>query len=564
VGVGSVLFWQRLDVSTRSDDLGPGLAARVADPLWLLARQWQLGELRGEDAGSPVLAQVTGSTAPLAKWRPGPLPAREKSGPESRPRVVTGERDLAPGPLEPLVEAEAVTAGPAGTRNAAEAGLHALRLLGAIGRLDLRKKLCDEFPLELPSKTHEPAACALRSLVGRVPDGAALRRRLAERGVSAVRLELLLDADAADSLIAWAAWYDARFYEPAGKGDSWLPERMEYAFAVATGGSSEVVLEAREYPGGELGWSAFDVRADVSLSARGDPKPFGERLIPTPVAFAGMPKDRFWEVEDGTVDIAAIDAGPTDVARMLLREFALVYGNDWFLIPMDLDVGGVARVTKLLVLDSFGQATTIESATKRDGPNSAWQWLTLTGDRAAETSAAPLLLLVPTLGAGSHGTAIEQVAFIRDEAANLAWGVERIVEAADGRAIDRFEDEMRKRSGSQDSPADPPRYTLSSLVPAYWYPFVPVRAAGGSSIRLRRGRLATSPAGAQPSPEGLILAPGRRLLIHEAEVDRAGLTVERTWQEARDELGRTLRWVGRRKRHGHGARPPGLKFDYLR
>lgn len=35
-------------------DLTEGLRARVADPVWFLTRQWQLGEHQGEDASSPV------------------------------------------------------------------------------------------------------------------------------------------------------------------------------------------------------------------------------------------------------------------------------------------------------------------------------------------------------------------------------------------------------------------------------------------------------------------------------------------------------------------------------
>ena len=35
---------------------------------------------------------------------------------------------------------------------------------------------------------------------------------------------------------------------------------------------------------------------------------------------------------------ASIDAGPSDVARMALLEFALVYGNDFFAMPLRLPV----------------------------------------------------------------------------------------------------------------------------------------------------------------------------------------------------------------------------------
>ena len=39
---------------------------------------------------------------------------------------------------------------------------------------------------------------------------------------------------------------------------------------------------------------------------------------------------------------------------MLLAEFALVYGNDWFVAPIDLPVGSVTRLVTVTVRDTFG------------------------------------------------------------------------------------------------------------------------------------------------------------------------------------------------------------------
>jgi hypothetical protein len=43
--------WTRLEPQSRGRNPSPGLEARMHDPLWLLARQWQFGEFHGEDAG---------------------------------------------------------------------------------------------------------------------------------------------------------------------------------------------------------------------------------------------------------------------------------------------------------------------------------------------------------------------------------------------------------------------------------------------------------------------------------------------------------------------------------
>ena len=51
-------------------DPRPGIEARVHDPLWLLGRQWQLGEFEGEDAGTPLTVRVVTRTAPSTAGRP--------------------------------------------------------------------------------------------------------------------------------------------------------------------------------------------------------------------------------------------------------------------------------------------------------------------------------------------------------------------------------------------------------------------------------------------------------------------------------------------------------------
>jgi hypothetical protein len=62
----SITTWSRLEPDTQTGrpslDLDEGVAARLADPLWLLGRQWQMGELAGEDAASPVTARITSSS----------------------------------------------------------------------------------------------------------------------------------------------------------------------------------------------------------------------------------------------------------------------------------------------------------------------------------------------------------------------------------------------------------------------------------------------------------------------------------------------------------------------
>ena len=71
----SITSWTRLEVRSRQADMRASLSARVFDPLWLMARQWQVGEFQGEDAGMPVLARVRSQTTMLSRIHLGELPA---------------------------------------------------------------------------------------------------------------------------------------------------------------------------------------------------------------------------------------------------------------------------------------------------------------------------------------------------------------------------------------------------------------------------------------------------------------------------------------------------------
>src|SRR6185312_16663969 len=58
----TVVMWNRLEGRPRRPDFSRALKAEVRDPLWMLTRQWQMGEFIGEDAGSPVTAKVAWNT----------------------------------------------------------------------------------------------------------------------------------------------------------------------------------------------------------------------------------------------------------------------------------------------------------------------------------------------------------------------------------------------------------------------------------------------------------------------------------------------------------------------
>lgn len=563
----------RIDVSTTNPGLQDGLQARIHDPLWMLARQWQFGEFKGEDAGSPTSAQVFADTTLLTRYRPGP------SSGNQAPRPYTASAQ----PLEVVVEGESVV--PEGARNwrrSVEAGQHLLRLLQDGGAGQWRSIwLSSAYLVAKPSAEQQERLDGeslrfLQVVGGRALDGARLHARLAPLRSHNALGEFFQEAPfdqitgnnrekVFHALTAWLTWYE-QFYPEATAATAWVPERMEYTFAVSgKTREGEVTLSAPEYFEGTLDWFSFIVRPGQSLEAPEARTLVTRAFLPAPVTFRGMPSARFWEFEDGAVNLAQIEAAPHDLARLLLVKFALEYSNDWFAIPIELPVGSICQVRALVVTSTFGERLLIPHTSQVEGPTSPWRMFDLTQDTHR------LFLLPPVLGPSLHSQPSEEVLFLRDEMANVAWGVERVVESETGRPLDRYEayqeaqhkrEEESTTSPEGETDVETLTYRLGTTVPDYWIPLLPVQEGG--TVRLKRGAIPEVEAGGPGrllQPLGRILEPGRELLLQDEEVPREGIRVTRTYQYARWIDGSTYLWVGRRKQPGRGEGSSGLRFD---
>jgi hypothetical protein len=146
---------------------------------------------------------------------------------------------------------------------------------------------------------------------------------------------------------------------PPPQAEAWDPHRLEHRFHVAAaapamqgGGTAEVTLSAPGFGGGHLDWPEFDVAAGVALGAAATTAQRDAAAVPTPVRYPGMPNARWWQFEDGAVDIGGADVAPEDLGRLVLLEFALVYGNDFLQVPVDLPVGSLCWVDRLTVMNT--------------------------------------------------------------------------------------------------------------------------------------------------------------------------------------------------------------------
>jgi hypothetical protein len=580
--MSSITSWMRLEPRSRNAEMETSLQARIYDPLWMLARQWQFGEFQGEDNGSPVIARWRAESARLTRYQSG-APNTTVDAPSYDSRSL---------PLETLVERETVrpaanqTAKPEKLRLAAEAGQQFLRMLNQRPLShDYRDAFIREYRFasltaEQRAELDSDSLAFIALMAPRVPDGRRLYAAFHSAGAGEIAIAPALQIAAADlaevkqAAQLWLQWFETLFSEPESANQSWTPERMEYAFSVGTRFSDgERTLTAREYFEGRLDWYSFDVNAEVSLGAAAD-NAFEEitsTSIPAPISFRGMPAARFWEFEDAQVDFGSVDAGPADLARMLLVEFALSYGNDWFVIPIELEVGSLYRTRSLVVTDTFGVRTLIKPSSELDAPHYAWRMFQQSYLRESGFGmpASNLFFLAPSLLKSLESRPIEEAVFLRDEMANLAWAVERLVEGATDRPLNRFEFHLeQRRRREQEAPTQPatsmetPSYRLATQIPDYWVPLMPVRTEHG--LRLRRGAVLNTDGSAEPIQAlGRILESGQELSLFEEEVPREGVRVTRGYQFTRWIDGSSHLWVGRRKGVGRGEGSSGARFDSI-
>jgi hypothetical protein len=619
-----VLSNYRLEVDPRGETYDEALSARVADPLWMLARQWQFREFDGEDAGSPVQASYQLAGVPVIGYAPG-------SDPLAQAFTEFQAGDL---PLEARVEAEALLREGAHPRANAEAGQMLVRYAAAAGRDDIATAAQAAYAGELHKPADplsDPAGMLWHLLLDGVtinatklaselrvnanPDGtlSALPQKLIDQGLA---------MDAAPVLAQWLLWMNDFIVEPQ-EASAWQPNRMEYAFELAAGAAQQRVrLDAQEYVDGHIDWHDFEwrnaTRADrltllpnAIAKPLDDPKP--RMSIPTQIQYAGMPATRYWEFEDGQINFARLQAGPLDLVRMMVAEFALVHGNDWFMVPARVKAGGIYAIREMSVTDTFGRVTQVEAVANDAGSRWRLQGLTVAGDTTGAQADGKLLLVLPPLSDTLESAPLEEVALVRDEMANLAWAIEKRVQGTSGESLDRaLEDQRYSLRQLPTVPVtDAPQiYRLMTPVPSHWLPLIPVRKSKGDlslSIRLQRAgmkrfyrvdadamnaiegyaefieRLTHSPDfvsaipldPANPDIQVFVFHPRGRLLradatvpvaldsllIEEEEVPRAGVIVTRSFNYARTADGRAWLWCGRNKRVGRGGASSGLHFD---
>src|SRR5215216_4685570 len=65
----TITQWNRLEGRPRTHHFDRALKAEVRDALWMLTKQWQTGEFKADDAGSPIFAKIHVNTSQLDQYK---------------------------------------------------------------------------------------------------------------------------------------------------------------------------------------------------------------------------------------------------------------------------------------------------------------------------------------------------------------------------------------------------------------------------------------------------------------------------------------------------------------
>jgi hypothetical protein len=597
----TITIWNRLEGRPRAENFDRALKAEVRDALWMISKQWQMGEFIGDDAASPVLTKIHISLSKLTKYQPG-------SG-----DAVPLEQDI---PLEVKVENQKI---PFKLREL-EISLDLRLLMGRqwlkyIGKVDstLRSKYIDKYKVHDPNLSGKENAqiCAhvrvwqqFSAAFPRCMDGYKLYHFLKDSSsnhayddISGVDNNAKIKID--EFAVKFIHWFENIFYQSIEqKNPSWKPEYLEYGFSCSSPKEDkEKVLIADEYYHGHLDWYNLDINNDKAGLEMISDQPleqetFGsitQSLIPTSITFGGMPHPRWWTFENWKTNLSFIEPDTTDLNKLLLLDFILLYSNDWFMFPLTLPLGSIANVEGLMVTNVFGEKIWIDAAGKgSDEDWQRWNMFTLNIKGTENVEADMSMVLLPAVRKVLEGKPVEEVYLIRDEIANMVWGVESIVPLANGKSKSGREAGYELRTklqqildsatpGSSDDITFQAaiRYQIVNSVPEQWIPFIPVHLDNSSrEIQLQRAsmpRILKNDPGVplKIEPRTFLLREGldkdtpQQYFVHEEEVPRSGIKVEKSFRRTRWYNGKVYNWLGIRKQVGRGEGRSGLAFDQI-
>jgi hypothetical protein len=404
---------------------------------------------------------------------------------------------------------------------------------------------------------------------------------------------------------AFIEWVDSIYSEPEDPilDNCWNKESFTYNAEVSSprediSGTpiNNRILQVKDYSSDNLDWYDFDEKtallgddmATIDPTKSVDPTET-ITMIPSSGNFPGMPATRWWEFEEGNVNIAGSNLSATDTVKGVLSEFALVFQDDWFVLPKIVPVGATAKIKGIVVKDVFGQHTLVQHTSESPGITSDWSSWDMYSQSEASLNqgvdtADDSLFYAPSTKDLMISEAFEEVIFIKDEMANMVFAVEKKIWDDLGEGIDAIESAsalkeflLNRLPESMQSTEDAElRYELGNTIPMNWIPFIPVHLGSGTNraIQLQRASMPLILSDYDQIPirprteflrQGIndddTLSSSPKYFIHEEVIPRAGIKLEKKLQRTRWFNGKTYLWLSHSKSIGHGQGNSNLQFD---
>lgn len=499
--------YRRLEPVPPYTDLQRGFAAQVADPLWLLGRQWQIGEHAGEDASSPVLVELQVAHTPLE-----PVAGLD-------PTVV---------PAEALLEGSAEDWWTVGRR---------VRVGRAIeGALTPEQRAAAAFG-ELPAPYGDEFAAAVD-------------------GLAAHRLGLV---PAGDPSVAGLA----------ERPDFWRAETLDYAADVPAGGTTLTVTghdggDVDWFTAdatGPVPAPDFALRQVVPsrLQYPGAPAPRWWQLEDSAVDIGGFPPDRAHLATALLIELISDHAN--DWFTLPIPSPAAPAPGE----PAPPSSGVVVTLAGLRVKDGFDDWWDLTIPPGDDdppaGPDEAPGPWSLFRTHGLERSS---LVVWPAATTTLSGPALDDVLLGVDEDANVLWAVELRAHGLDlAFSADASAALLEtRRTGTRQFTYEP-----STTLPAHWHPYrIETRPAPARRVFVQGlvADLSQSPPVPRAGAVSELIGAGAGHELAASAVPNAGLRLERRFCLARGTDGRPVLWRQRRRLPLLSGPVSHVRFDLLK
>lgn len=616
-------FKIRMEGRTSNDDMTEALRLRVHDPLWMLTRQWQLGEFRGNDCGTAMSVNCV---------------------------VEEYLRDNSP--LEPMME----QINPKIDLMARiESAIYLIDMIRHSKKYDkdeikeFRKTAIQKWPVdweetdcqvlnhkatyEYEQKLNESRDAYFQMYNGKIFDGYKLYDDIKNNPNKLMDNTIMDDKMISD----YIEWFEKKYFPVNSINEHWIQEDLCYKLSDKVG---EHNFEGDRYKGGRLSWYSMDYKdsSNRTTNKKADfnehdkdnntaPKTITRQLmsLPSMAHIAAAPNRRLWQIEDRKVFMGN-SIQKQSSGNVAMMKYVTMFSNDWMLFPLDTKIGRYIQLKSIDVIDTFGDKITIngnDRAGKKDKlkkMEEQWQMFTNTTVNKPKETRLDGLYYAPILAATIEGKPIEEVKLLRDEMSNMVWGVEHLISNGCGSTIDmnlyaskltEYVDGLYKENQPKQTPQEimfskeqnpviknesqkaTYKYTLQSSVPFNWIPFVPQRLKktdnndtflfGGREMILRRGKMPCYIWHKEKEDVKIDMIPVRPLssilrqgivqqnnqcsesplFFHEEAIQTTGIRIVKNYQRSRWINGASYNWLGLYNRISKTESNSGLEFDKI-